>query len=56
MLGSSKLVAFVATTDGKRARQFYGEVLGLNVLSDDPFAVVCDAGGTLLRIQGSRTS
>jgi predicted enzyme related to lactoylglutathione lyase len=51
MLGSNKLVAFVATADGNRARQFYGEVLGLEVMSDDPYAVVCDAGGTLLRIQ-----
>ena len=45
MLGNNKLVAFVATTDGNRARQFYGEVLGLKIMSDDPFAVVCDAGG-----------
>jgi predicted enzyme related to lactoylglutathione lyase len=51
MLGSNKLVAFVATTDGNRARQFYGELLGLKVMSDDPYALVCDAGGTLLRIQ-----
>jgi predicted enzyme related to lactoylglutathione lyase len=51
MLGRSTLVAFVATTDGNRARQFYGEVLGLTILSDDPYALVCDAHGTTLRIQ-----
>jgi predicted enzyme related to lactoylglutathione lyase len=51
MLGENSFVAFVATTDGNRARQFYGEVLGLKVISDDSYAVVCDAGGTTLRIQ-----
>ena len=51
MLGENRVLAFVATTDGSRARQFYGEVLGLKVISDDPYAVVCDAGGTTLRIQ-----
>ena len=51
MLGENNVLAFVATTDGSRARQFYGEVLGLKVISDDPYAVVCDAGGTTLRIQ-----
>jgi catechol 2,3-dioxygenase-like lactoylglutathione lyase family enzyme len=51
MLGKNKLVAFVATTNGERARQFYEETLGLEVLSDDPYALVCDVDGTFLRIQ-----
>lgn len=51
MLGKSPLIAFVATADGVRARQFYGETLGLKVLSDDPYALVVEAGMTLLRIQ-----
>ncbi|MGA2450471.1 MAG: hypothetical protein ABTD50_17520 [Polyangiaceae bacterium] len=51
MLGEYSVLAFVATTDGSRARQFYGDVLGLKVISDDPYALVCDAGGTTLRIQ-----
>jgi catechol 2,3-dioxygenase-like lactoylglutathione lyase family enzyme len=51
MLGKNTLVAFVATTDANRARQFYGEVLGLTVVSDDPYAIVCEANGTQLRIQ-----
>jgi catechol 2,3-dioxygenase-like lactoylglutathione lyase family enzyme len=51
MLGHGKLMAFVATTDGKRARQFYGETLGLAIVHDDGFALVCDANGTSLRIQ-----
>jgi predicted enzyme related to lactoylglutathione lyase len=51
MLGNSTLVAFVATQDGARARQFYGEVLGLEIISDDSFALVCRANGAPLRIQ-----
>jgi predicted enzyme related to lactoylglutathione lyase len=51
MLANSKIIAFVATTDGNRAQQFYGEVLGLKILRDDPFAVVFDVNGTPLRVQ-----
>jgi catechol 2,3-dioxygenase-like lactoylglutathione lyase family enzyme len=51
MLGKNRLVAFAATTDAKRARHFYGEVLGLRVVSDDAYALVCDANGAPLRIQ-----
>jgi catechol 2,3-dioxygenase-like lactoylglutathione lyase family enzyme len=50
MLGSSELVAFVATTDLDRARAFYGGVLGLPVLEESPFACVFDAHGTQLRV------
>jgi len=32
-----------------RAKAFYGEVLGLRVLSEDGFAVVFDSQGTTLR-------
>ena len=51
MLGESPLVAFVATKDGARARHFYEKTLGLELISDDPYALVIDAYGTLLRIQ-----
>lgn len=51
MLGSEKIIAFVATTGAARAREFYEGVLGLRVVSDDPFALVLDAGGTMLRLQ-----
>ncbi len=50
MLGSSKLTAFVATTDAGRAREFYDGVLGLRLVSDDEFAMVFDANGTPLRV------
>jgi catechol 2,3-dioxygenase-like lactoylglutathione lyase family enzyme len=50
-LGSSAVMAFVATTDAARATTFYRDVLGLELLSDEPYALVFDAGGTLLRAQ-----
>jgi catechol 2,3-dioxygenase-like lactoylglutathione lyase family enzyme len=51
ILGGSKLVAFVPTTDPARARKFYEEVLGLRLVADEaPFALVFDANGTMLRV------
>jgi catechol 2,3-dioxygenase-like lactoylglutathione lyase family enzyme len=51
ILGESKLIAFVATTDYARARKFYEGVLGLPLLEDEtPFALVFDAHGTMLRV------
>ena len=47
----SKLMAFVATRDGTRARAFYEGTLGLTVLSDDDFALALDANGTMVRVQ-----
>lgn len=50
ILGSSKIVAFAATTDVQRARAFYRDVLGLRLVSEDRFALVFDAAGTMLRV------
>jgi catechol 2,3-dioxygenase-like lactoylglutathione lyase family enzyme len=50
MLGSSAIIAFVATTDPARARTFYRDVLGLKLVADEPFALVFAAGGTTLRV------
>ncbi len=50
MLGSSKLVAFIGTTDSDKARHFYGSVLGLSFVSEDPFALVFDANSVMVRI------
>ena len=50
MLGSSKVVAFVATAAPARARAFYADSLGLSLVSEDSFALVFDAGGTTLRV------
>jgi len=51
MLERQKLIAFLATRDGARARRFYQHTLGLTVISDDDFALVLDANGTMLRVQ-----
>jgi len=50
MIANGKVVGFVATTDGKRARAFYEGVLGLKVTNDDDFAVVLDSNGTTIRV------
>lgn len=50
MLGSADLIAFVPTRDPKKARKFYAETLGLEFISEDPFALVFNARGTTLRI------
>jgi catechol 2,3-dioxygenase-like lactoylglutathione lyase family enzyme len=51
MLAAAKLIAFAATRDGTRAREFYEGILGLRVISDDAFALALDAQGTMLRVQ-----
>lgn len=50
MLKSCKIVAFVATTVPARAKNFYATTLGLRLVSEEGFAIVFDAGGTMLRV------
>jgi catechol 2,3-dioxygenase-like lactoylglutathione lyase family enzyme len=50
MLASSKLIAFIPSADLARARAFFERVLGLRFVSEDPFAVVFDAAGVMLRV------
>jgi len=50
MLDATPLIAFIPTTDAARARDFYETRLGLSFVSDDNFALVMDANGTMLRI------
>jgi catechol 2,3-dioxygenase-like lactoylglutathione lyase family enzyme len=50
MLGSAPVIAFAPSTDLARSRQFFGDLLGLRVLDESPFAVSFDAAGTLLRV------
>ena len=51
MLSSSEVIAFVATTNAEKARAFYEGRLGLTLVEDNPFALVFDAHGVMLRIQ-----
>ena len=50
LLGSQKIMAFVGTRRPARAKAFYGDILGLRLVSEDEFAVVFDAHGTMLRV------
>lgn len=49
-LTSRPIIAFVATTDPVRARKFYAKTLGLRLVSEDHFALVFDAAGTMVRV------
>jgi catechol 2,3-dioxygenase-like lactoylglutathione lyase family enzyme len=49
-LRKSKIIAFVPTKNAAGARRFYESTLGLRFLRDDRFALVFDAGGTMLRV------
>jgi catechol 2,3-dioxygenase-like lactoylglutathione lyase family enzyme len=50
MLTHSPIIAFIPTKDPARARHFYEDILGLRFVSDDSFAIVMDANGTMIRI------
>ena len=50
MLNTQKVVAFVPSADAAKARSFYEGIVGLRVLSEDRFALVLDANGTMLRV------
>jgi catechol 2,3-dioxygenase-like lactoylglutathione lyase family enzyme len=50
MLGDKKIVALVPITDTARAKAFYADKLGLRFVAEDPFAVVFDANGIMLRL------
>jgi catechol 2,3-dioxygenase-like lactoylglutathione lyase family enzyme len=54
MLGTSKIVAFAATVNAARAREFYEGLLGLTFISEDNFAMVFDTQGVELRVQKVR--
>ena len=51
MLQNHAVIAFLATPEPERAARFYRDVLGLRFIADEPFALVFDAHGTMLRIQ-----
>jgi catechol 2,3-dioxygenase-like lactoylglutathione lyase family enzyme len=50
MLGTKDIVAFVPTRDPAKARAFYEKTLGLRFVSEDPFALVFDGNGVMIRI------
>lgn len=51
MLDSAPMIAFAATAEAGAAKHFYRDVLKLHLVADEPFALVFNAHGTMLRIQ-----
>jgi catechol 2,3-dioxygenase-like lactoylglutathione lyase family enzyme len=50
MISTGKLIGFVPTRDAKRSRDFYEGILGLQFVSDDPYALVMRSGENMVRI------
>jgi len=51
VLTTSRIGTFIAATDPARSREFYENVLGFKVVSDDQWATEFDCNGTSLRMQ-----
>jgi catechol 2,3-dioxygenase-like lactoylglutathione lyase family enzyme len=50
-LSDNNPIAFVATRDPARAKEFYEQTLGLRMVADElPFALVFDLHGVMLRV------
>lgn len=50
MLGDKKLKAFIPTINPEKARNFYMNVLGLKLISEDQYGMEFNTNGALLRI------
>ena len=50
MLELERIIAFVVTTKPQEAISFYRDKLGFKLSSEDDFALVFDANGTMLRV------
>ncbi len=50
MLADAPFIGFIPVRGLAAARAFYAGTLGLRVVADTPFALVLDAGGTMLRV------
>jgi len=50
MLSDKRLKAFVPTTNPEKAKIFYSDILGLQLLSEDAYALQFNAHGTYLRV------
>jgi len=50
MLSEPKITAFIPTTQAERSKRFYADVLGLQIISEDEFAIEFESDGALLRI------
>jgi catechol 2,3-dioxygenase-like lactoylglutathione lyase family enzyme len=50
MLTQNEAISFIATSDATVSRGFYESTLGLELVADEPFALVFDLNGHMLRI------
>jgi catechol 2,3-dioxygenase-like lactoylglutathione lyase family enzyme len=50
MVSSAEIICFVATRHPANARRFYEKTLGLKFVADEPFALVFEANGIMLRV------
>jgi len=50
VLGTMDVVAFVPSRNPANARPFYETTLGLRFVSENPFALVLDANGIMIRV------
>ena len=50
VLADAPFIGFIPVRDLGAARSFYEGTLGLRVVEDTPFALVLNAGGTMLRV------
>lgn len=50
MMKGNRLMAFVPVKDAGRARNFYRDTLGLELISEDAFALAFDVEGVMLRV------
>jgi catechol 2,3-dioxygenase-like lactoylglutathione lyase family enzyme len=51
MLTKSPIRAFLATANVDKALRFYRDTLGLELIADEPYALVFDSNGVRLRVQ-----
>jgi catechol 2,3-dioxygenase-like lactoylglutathione lyase family enzyme len=50
----SRMIGFLNCTDPEKTKAFYADLLGFPFVTDDGFALVFDANGTMLRINKAR--
>lgn len=50
MDASWKMIGFIPVRDAEAARRFYEGVLGMRYVDQDPFAIVMEANGIMIRL------
>jgi catechol 2,3-dioxygenase-like lactoylglutathione lyase family enzyme len=50
MISGSKIIGFIPIRDAECALDFYQNLLGLHLLSDDSFAIVLESNGSMIRL------